>query len=125
MKQIFDKDKIKELENNTVPLQMFPVINRKYFKEYFKIISWYHKFDDIDANSSIYKKWNKLSEILECKPSVCVNHLYRNALWVFTFNNNHVLLYYDKRGMKIQVNDDISKKDIKFVLSFFNDKINN
>jgi hypothetical protein len=117
---ITDKDEVKKLELNTTPLQNITEINRIYFKEYMDVISWYLNHDDIDADSSIYKKWEKLEKQLGCKPISYPTYSHRNALWAFKWKNNDVLIYYDIRGMKIQVNENFSKKEIKSFLNYLN-----
>jgi hypothetical protein len=89
------------------------------------IISWYHTHNDIDANTSIYKKWNKISELLGTKPIKHIVYEYRNALWAFNWKYDFVLIYYDKRGIKIQVNEKIKKSEIKPLLDYLKETLIN
>lgn len=113
--KITDKSVVDKLENTTQPI---PEIYSTYFKEYNKIMQWYHFQTDIDANTSIYKKWKKVSELLDVEPIKHPTHLYRNALWAFNWkdDSNNVLIYYDKRGIKIQINKNFRKTEIKEML---------
>ena len=121
---IEDKKLVKELEYNTIPIVN---IYTNFFKLYHGIISWYHNIEGIDANTSIYKKWNKISELLGHKPITHPIHLYKNALWVFNWKNenNNVLIYYDKRGIKIQVNEKFRKDEIENMLNYIRKKLIN
>ena len=112
---ITGKDRVKELEEITVPI---PIYN-SYFDEYMKVVSWYHEHD-IDANSSIYKHWGKLEEQLGCPPISYPTYEHRNALWAFSWKNtnNIVLIYCDKRGIKIQINEKFPKREIKPLLDY-------
>jgi len=117
MKPIEDKKIIKELEKTSVPIIniLSPGKKRerqKRFDAYMAVISWYHVRDDIDANSSIYKKWKKVTEQLGFKPISHPVYMCKNGLWAFKWKEDDVLLYYDKRGMKIQVNKEFSKNEI-------------
>jgi len=117
---ITGKDRVKELEEITVSLMNFPLVQRKYFDEYMNVLGWYHIHDDIDANTSINIIWKKLEEQLGCPPVSFPTYEYRNALWAFSWKNknNIVLLYFSKKGMNLQVNEKFMKKEIKPLLDY-------
>jgi hypothetical protein len=118
-----DKEIVRKLE-----LESTPINNRmlfgNIFDSYMAVISWYHTRNDIDANSSIYKKWNKITELLGFKPIFHPTYTHRNALWSFMWKDDPVLLYYDKRGMKIQVGQKFRKSEAIPMLEYLKDKLN-
>lgn len=117
---IFDKKIINDLERSTI---VMPVNNNQIlFELYMKIISWYH-YHNIDANDSIYKKWKKFSELLGFKPVKYIKYLYKNALWVFKWKTNYILIYYDKRGMKIQISPKFDETELIEMCLFLMKKI--
>ena len=136
LKKLKNKKFVKSLEISTTPIVnligSIPQEDRqKFYDILMKLHMWYHR-KDIDANASIYKKWDKISELLGTKPIYCPTHTHRNALWAFQWEtenvesteNNYVLIYYDITGMKIQVNEKIRKTEIVPMMNYLNEKIN-
>jgi ABC-type glycerol-3-phosphate transport system substrate-binding protein len=114
---------VRKLELETTPINNFRIFD-DVFDSYMSVISWYHNRNDIDANSSIYKKWNKISELLGFKPIYHPTYLYKNGLWAFYWNGDSVLLYYDKRGMKIQVGLKFKKNEVVPLLEYIKGILN-
>jgi hypothetical protein len=127
-------DFVKELEFITTPLvNLTNKLDKKYRQNFqdlhLSIIMWYHKAEGIDANTSIYKKWDKVSELLGFRPIYHVNHSHRNALWAFEWkadysSENYVLIYYDVTGMKIQIHQKFKKSEIIPMLKQINNLLN-
>jgi len=94
-----------------------------------ELIGWTHRHEGIDANTSIYKRWDKVSELLGETPVKHPIHSFKNALWAFEWlpddneHKNYVLIYYDIRGMKIQINKQFEKDQIVPMLEFLKDKL--
>lgn len=114
--QIVDKEIVKELEQTTDPILSFHYMHKKSFNEYMKVLSWHRSHDDIDADTSIYKKWKKFAELIGCPHLYSVTHAHRNAVWGFKWKDDDVLIYYDVRGLKIQLNHEFNKSEIKPML---------
>jgi len=115
IKEITDKTIVDELEHESTPiinLTMNKDYRQESFEVYQSILGWYRHHEDINANSSIYKKWTKISELLGFDPIKHPTYVHRNVLWTFTWKENPVLLYYNKRGMKLQVGNKFRKSEI-------------
>lgn len=70
---------------------------------------------------SVYKKWDKISELLGFSPIYHKTYLHKNAVWCFHWKSDMVLIYYDKRGIKIQVSPKFKESEVKIMLTYLED----
>jgi hypothetical protein len=127
---ITDKELVKKLEQETSSIENIiynhaniePLDANAAAKLYFKILRWSHDWN-IEANDSVFKKWSKLSELLGFKPVYYPVHVNKNALWAFYWKDDPVLLYYEIRGMRIQVGGDFNESKIIPFLIYLKNKI--
>ncbi len=98
MLQLLNKNKVKELEIITTPINNL-LYDKTHFKLITKLHSFYYNDSKINTNTLLRKK---LVGLLG-KPSYYITYEFRNALWGFNFKDQNILLYFDERGFKLQV----------------------
>jgi hypothetical protein len=118
LKQITDKQLIKQFELDSIPFNNLKLMRTNHiFNIYMPIISWFNNHEGFTANTSIYKKWEKISELLCFLPIYYPTYVHKNALWAFYWKTDIVLIYSDKRGLKVQVSPKFRKDEVEPFIS--------
>lgn len=124
--EVLTKKEAKHLEENS--MHIMNVYKYRFGRDkLFDVVSWYH-YHGIDANSSLFKKVNKVSELLGHKQLYYITYSDKNAVWGFKWipdgyneencPHNEFIIYYSKRGMQIQLHPKFRKDLVDDFISF-------
>ena len=114
------KTETEELEKTTIPIDNILLDkdkDLKFYSLYFSLLTWTSKISPKGESLSIYQKWQKFSDALSFKPQYHKIYECRNAVWGLKFKNHGLVVYLDKRGLRIQVSESIDKKSAYEILN--------
>ncbi|AEO93567.1 gp308 [Bacillus phage G] len=115
--KLLSKERTRELEHTTEPIENFTMYNERfksqYFhKQYFRINSWF-RVNGLTTNNTQGKFNEKLSELLGYKPLYYQQYEYKTAVWGFEWKSEEFIMYRSERGLSIQIGKKFNKTKLE------------
>lgn len=116
--KLLSKERTKELEELTIPIENLTGYQKPYMSYLFRIQQWYRE-NGLSTENTQRDMVSLLSHLLGYKPLYHKTYEYRNAVWGFEWDGEEFVLYKSKRGTSIQVHPKFRKDKLEPFLNDF------